>query len=415
MRSVFPQCAPAFDDSAPSSDENSRSHTSLTPPCSLMLKLFEGQRGPMHLGRLTKGEDAGRFVLLRDLTAHEVQAMASEIDLARSIAHPKLLKLLGCVRSEGHTYLASEYVPGVALTEVRSALRKQRTTLPAPVAVRIALDALKASVTARELLGSATGIAASSVFHPDAIWLAEFGETLLIPAPVPPAPAGRTPYSSAAADTAPGLIMELATGLSPARLLGQGMRDHLPEALADALSQALARHVSAGDDTEAVLVHSLSQLPAELIASEQDVESELLRLVGPRLESRRLLCAVDQDNEGEPGADDATVISRLAKVDRPFDADEPTRAVGMTRVAREADPDGPTRMMSSRPPAPRSVPPEPPWAAALLERTQPSAAPAVKSSAAPAQVSPQGRVALVMLWLLALVATVTMIAWVLGR
>ncbi|MDF3064400.1 MAG: Protein tyrosine and serine/threonine kinase, partial [Polyangiaceae bacterium] len=248
----------------------------------------------MHLGRLTKGEDAGRFVLLRDLSAHEVQEMASEIDLARSIAHPKLLKLLGCVRSEGHTYLASEYVPGVALTEVRSALRKQRTTLPAPVAVRIALDALKASLAARELLGSATGIAASSVFHPDAIWLAEFGETLLIPAPAPPAAPGRTPYTSAAADTAPGLIMELATGLSPARLLGQGLREHLPEQLADALSKALARHVVAGDDTEAVLVDSLSQLPGELIGSEQDVESELLRLVGPRLESRRLMCAVDQ-------------------------------------------------------------------------------------------------------------------------
>src|SRR5689334_12716124 len=113
MRSAFPQSAPVFDDSAPSSDEISRSRTSLTPPCSLMLKLFEGQRGPMHLGRLTKGEDAGRFVLLRELAAHEVQGAASEIDLARSIAHPKLLKLLGCVRSEGHTYLASEYVPGV--------------------------------------------------------------------------------------------------------------------------------------------------------------------------------------------------------------------------------------------------------------------------------------------------------------
>lgn len=414
MRSAFPQSAPVFDDSAPSSDEISRSRTSLTPPCSLMLKLFEGQRGPMHLGRLTKGEDAGRFVLLRELAAHEVQGAASEIDLARSIAHPKLLKLLGCVRSEGHTYLASEYVPGVALTEVRSALRKQRTTLPAPVAVRIALDALRASIAARDLLGNATGMAANSVFHPDAIWLAEFGETLLIPAPPPAAPPGRTPYTSAAADTAPGLIMEIATGLSPARLLGQGLKEHLPAELADALSKALARHVVAGDDTEAVLVESLSQLPPDLIASEQDVEEELVRLVGPRLESRRLMCAVDQDH-GEPGGDDATVISRLAKVERVFDADEPTRAVGLTRVARDADPDGPTRLMSSRPPAPRSVPPEPPWAAQLLERTQPSVAPIANSSGAPASVPGNGRVALALLWLVALAATVATLVWLARR
>lgn len=380
-----------------------------------MLKLFEGQRGPMHLGRLTKGEDAGRFVLLRELAAHEVQAMASEIDLARSIAHPKLLKLLGCVRSEGHTYLASEYVPGVALTEVRSALRKQRTTLATAVAVRIALDALKASLTARELLGSATGMAAGSVFHPDAIWLAEFGETLLIPAPTPAAAPGRTPYTSTAADTAPGLIMELATGLSPARLLGQGLREHLPAELAEALSKALARHVVAGDDTEAVLVDSLSQLPKDLIASEQDVEEELLRLVGPRLESRRLMCAVDQDHDGEPGGEDATVISRLAKMERVFDADEPTRAVGLTRVGRDADPDGPTRLMSSRPPAPRSVPPPEPWAAHLLERTQPSGAPSGNSNAAPAPVSRKGHAALVILWLVALAATVATLVWLANR
>ncbi|MDF3071189.1 MAG: hypothetical protein K0R38_6790, partial [Polyangiaceae bacterium] len=117
----------------------------------------------------------------------------------------------------------------------------------------------------------------------------------------------------------------------------------------------------------------------------------------------------------EPGADDATVISRLAKVDRPFDADEPTRAVGMTRVAREADPDGPTRLMSSRPPAPRSVPPEPPWAAQLLERTQPSASPAATGSTKPPLVSRTSRVALFVLWSVAFVAAAAMVLWFLKR
>jgi hypothetical protein len=414
MSSAFPQRAPAFDESAPSSDSVSQSRTSLTPPCSLMLKLFDGQRGAMHLGRLTKGDDAGRFVLLRELAAQEVQTLASEIDLARSIAHPKLLKLIGCVRSEGHTYLAGEYVPGVALTEVRSALRKQHSTLPAAVAVRIVLDALRASVAARELLQSTTGIEAASVFHPDEIWIADFGEALITPVPTLSQPVGRTPYTSAAADTAPGLIMELATGLSPARLLGQGLAEHMPAPLAEALTKALARHVAVGDDTEWVLVEALSRLPEELIASEDEVKEELLRVVGPRLESRRLLCAVDQDQEGEPGEEDATVISRLAKLERVFDGDEPTRAVGMTRLSRESDPDGATRLMSSRPPPPRSVPPEP-WAAQLLEKTQRSAAPPARSSAAPARATWKSRAALVLLWLLALLATVATLAALVER
>lgn len=375
-----------------------------------MLRLFQGQRGAVHLGRLTKGDDAGRFVLLRELAAHEVQLLATEIDLARSIAHPKLLKLIGCVRSERHTYLASEYVPGVALTEVRAALRKQHATLPAAVAVRIVLDALTASLAARERLSAASGIDASSAFHPDAIWIAEFGETLVTPVPTGEQQSGRTPYTSSAANTGPGLIMELATGLSPARLLGQGLGEHLPAPLADALAKALARHVAAGDDTEAVLVQALLELPDELVATEQDVERTLVRLVGPRLESRRLLCAVDGD---QAGSDDATVVSRLAKVERVFDLDEPTRSVGVARLARESDPDARTRLMSSRPPAPPSEPPAA-WAAQLLAKTLPSVVPVANASAAP-PVPAKGRATLMLLWFVALATTVATLAWLGSR
>jgi hypothetical protein len=391
---------------------------SLSAPCALILKLFEGQRGTVHLARLTKGEEAGRFVLLRELKAPEAAQLASDIDLARSIAHPQLLKLLGIVRSDDHVYLASEYVPGVALTEVRGALRKQRSTLELPVAVRIVRDALAASLTARELLHDAAGIDATSAFHPDAIWLAEFGETLLSPVPTEVRDASRTPYSSSAADTAPGLLMELITGLSPARLLGEGLAAHLPPALADVLTRSLARHAAAGNDSEALLLSALNELPAELCGSEQEVEQELVRVVGPRLHSRRLLVAVDQERDGELGADDATVITRLAKVERAFDADEPTRNIRLSSPVRETDPDGQTELFSSsRPPASGgyvepevslrlpSLPPQ--WAAQLLEQTQLSRQ--TQSAAPPAPVKSK-RAALYVLSLAALLAVLAALA-----
>lgn len=328
--------------------------SALSAPCSLLIKLFDGQRGLVHLARLTKGEDAGRVVLLREVeTLHEPE-FAADIDLARSIAHPRLLKLLGVIRDRDRLYLASEYVPGVALTELRSALRKLHTTITVPNAVCIALAALRASLTLRELLRNASGVDAVSAFHPDSIWLAEYGETLLCPVPARPA-AGRTPYSSSAADSAPGVIMELTTGLSPAKLLGEGLGGHLPMPLATALKHALSHH-AAGKDGEAVLADALANLPANLVGTEDQVAEELVRVVGPRLHSRRLLVAVEQRDD-EPGADDATVITRLAKTERPFDADEPTRSIRLNKAVVEEDLDGPTQVLSVRQPQPITVRP----------------------------------------------------------
>jgi len=375
-------------------EESGEAMSALSAPCSLLIKLFDGQHGLVHLARLTKGEDAGRVVLLRELeTLHEPE-FAADIDLARSIAHPSLLKLLGVIRDRDRLYLASEYVPGVALTELRSALRKLHTTITVPNAVCIALAALRASLTLRDLLRNATGIDAVSAFHPDSIWIAEYGETLLCPVPARPT-AGRTPYSSSAANSAPGVIMELTTGLSPAKLLGQGLEGHLPAPLATALKHALSQH-AAGKDGEAVLAEALANLPANLMGTEDQVAEELTRVVGPRLYSRRLLVAVEHRDD-EPGADEATVITRLAKPERPFDADEPTRSIRLPRPVVAQDVDGPTQVLSSRPaqpitvrpPAKESVPP-----VAVHAVLNVSAAPATMLASTPPPSAPPSSIRL---------------------
>src|SRR3978361_1904555 len=106
-----------------------------------MLKLFSGPRGDVHLARFVRGDDTGRFVILREVSEPSASRLSPSVDLARSIAHPKLLKLLGLVRTGGRSYLACEYVPGAALTELRAAVRKLRSPVRAAVAARIVRDA----------------------------------------------------------------------------------------------------------------------------------------------------------------------------------------------------------------------------------------------------------------------------------
>lgn len=308
--------------------------------CALLLKLFEGQLGTMHLGRLTQGEDAGRIVLLRELGSPEANAIAAQIDIVRSITHPKLIKLLCLGQSDANTYLVSEHVPGVALTELRSALRKQHTSVSPAVAVRITLDALRASFFVREVLCSMLGIDLKAAFHPDSIWLAEFGEVFATPVPGDVS-SGRTPYSSSASNSAPGILMELATGLPPAQVLAQGLAKQLPEPIARVLARALAAHAKGQSDMETLMAEALSGLPAKLIATEAEVAQELERILGPRLHSRRLLLGVDQHSHDIPSEDDATFVTRLSAVENTPSGDEPTH-IFRPYSGREADPDGAT-------------------------------------------------------------------------
>lgn len=355
-------------------------------PCELLLKLFTGQRGTVHLGRMLRGGDAGRFVLLREVAETAVSALASDVDIARSIAHPKLLKLLGILRSEGNAYLASEYVPGVALTELREAVRKTGVPIRASVAARIVRDALDASTIASKLLRDAAGIDTVSAFHPDAIWIAEFGETLLSLVAPEQTPGGSVAPSSAPRDSAVGLIMQLATGLSPTQVLSDGVASHFPAALAEALTTALARSARSRAAGEAALLEALNALAAPLLASDEQVKQELQRLVAGPLLLRRGLQGVEQQDEHELGANEATVVSRVPRAPRLDDAEEePTRAFRLDPGKREEDPDGVTELLKRALPSvivapdaglPKPKPSSPPsteWAAQLLEATQPAA------------------------------------------
>ncbi len=370
-------------------------------PCELLLKLFSDARGDAHLGRLLRGDDAGRFVLLRELTSAAEEPPASDVDLARSIAHPKLLKVLGFVRTAGKSYLASEYVPGVALLELRAAVRKTGTPLRAAVAARIVRDALAASAIAHDLLRDAAGIDAASAFQPDAIWIAEFGETLLVPTASSELTAGSN--GAAPADTAAGMLLELGTALSPTQVLTEGLDAHLPAALASALSASLSQAARSRNEGEAALLEALSNLPPQLLANEEQVKQELVRFVSPALQLRRSVQGFELGGN-EADANDATVIARLPRAELGLDIDEPTRTFRSEAPLRETDPDGVTEVgkpavpsvpsviiaPEARLPSPISVAPAD-WAKQFLEETKISARRA-SSKAPPANSSRRGAV-----------------------
>ena len=366
----------------------------LSAPCELLLQLFSGPRGEVHLGRLMRGEDAGRFVMLREVGDSIAARLGPSVDLAAGIAHPKLLKLLGLVRAGGCAYLACEYVPGAALSELRAAVRTLRSPVRAAVAARILRDALEALETARALLSNSKGREPCSAFDADSIWIAEFGETLVVPIggkQLLAAP--RAPQPADGAHSAIELLLELATALPATQVQADGIDTHLPGALAQAVLAALPASGDARSQTQvdAALLAALAPLQAPVIAEEKQVAEELERFLGQSLEQRRRRQRFDEE-EGEAGTDEATVMTHSAPVRRsggPAQGDSGTqllrRAFAEKALEREHDPDGVTQVnvgvsqstsvafsVENKLPSPASIS-NPGWPQQFLEQTQLSA------------------------------------------
>ena len=134
----------------------SSSQPTQSAQCEALFKLFDGPTGWLRLGRLLKGHEAGRLVLLREASAeHDEVALSQAVDSARCIAHPNITKLLGIVWLDGAPQLASEYVDGVSLLELTRTFAGQATPIEPRVAARIICDALSAVASAKDLLRGA--------------------------------------------------------------------------------------------------------------------------------------------------------------------------------------------------------------------------------------------------------------------
>src|SRR5688572_2279741 len=86
--------------------------------CEVLFELEARETGPIQLGRLLRGTNAGRLVVLRPVEATLLPACVRSVEASRGIAHPRLGKVLGFVSAGGQRYIASEYMEGCTLAEL---------------------------------------------------------------------------------------------------------------------------------------------------------------------------------------------------------------------------------------------------------------------------------------------------------
>jgi hypothetical protein len=301
----------------------------------MLFELFGSPRGKVSLGRISTGNEAGRVVMLREIregALPNVLTQASALELAKSLTHPRLLKLLGVVSDRTHNYLASEYVPGLSLFELVARARARQQGLEVGAAVRIMIDALRAIVSARWLLAEA-GAGPVRLLNSDCIWLVDYGETLLAEVGVSAALLSGAQQRAPEADsdiaardmmTAAVELYQLATGRLMSGDLSRAAKLHLPAPLAKVL-EAFAWTPSSDAGGMGELADALAKLPATLVGSDELVSAELQRSAGDLLaERRRKLAAF---HSGGADTEGATRVFAAVPTEEEEAAEEATLAV----------------------------------------------------------------------------------------
>ncbi len=261
----------------------------------VLFEMFNGSLGSVHLARLLRGHDAGRLVTLRKLPSTHSEELTAAADLARSVAHPKLAKVLGVIEEQNARYLASEHISGVTLFELGRTASNRQVPVEPSVAVRIISDALNAAEVARVLLTKTLRAPVARVLYPECVWIADYGETFLAEVLVAPLLV-RKPIDGADTSEAAILAEDVrVAALELTRLVCAGLSpddpadtdlSHLPSELQEVLTTALG-HGSLGYRTPQAFLSALSALSDGLIASEEQVAEELQRLMGTVLNVRR--------------------------------------------------------------------------------------------------------------------------------
>jgi hypothetical protein len=297
----------------------------------VLFELFHGPLGVVELGRLLKGNDAGRVVVLRKLPGAPSPDLASATDLARSLAHPRLAKVLGILRGKDDAwYGASEYVAGVSLFELGRAVTARGVSLDPAVAVRIVLDALQAANEAQQLLSVTANVHDVRSIFSESVWIATYGEVFvaeLLIAPVLAKELARTstetiqgsgPSPDSLGDDVSSALAELAR-LVGAGELGEG-------ATVPGLREIFERFRCDRSSRDGVpeLISALSELGSAHIADEQQVAAELLRTVGTDLARRaQKIAMLERSSMHAPPDDEATRYFRVAAAPAERDTTRP--------------------------------------------------------------------------------------------
>ena len=252
----------------------------------LLYELAGSGLGALWLGRTVGGRESGRPVLLRAIEPGSLSRLDAALTRAASIAHPRLLKTLGVTRIDAVTYLVSEYVDGLPLSEIARPMHAAAASVVPEVALRITLDALLAVAAARDELARFGLKTLPRCLFADTAWVASFGETLLSDAGIACELLNQRPHASADQPSdvfaAGSLLWELLSGkrLSNATDLEQvpsieGVKALLPSP--QPLMQVVARAVSLDPAKRFASVEAMAEaiqeLPVHWIATDAEVRA----------------------------------------------------------------------------------------------------------------------------------------------
>lgn len=309
-------------------DHRSASQPKAGEACELLFELYDGATGPVRLGRMLAGKNAGRLVMLRPVDSERVLRARTLIDRVRHISHPKLLKVMGCYRIGEQDYLASEYIAGVSFVELRQRLKVESANECGAI-VRIMRDVLLATHSGRRLFEGIYGRRVERCVFADTIWLAEFGEVFITELAVFEAMTSDASWSGVrgmgylegnasaeAADirAAGELLFEwMSVRDKSAGLLG--VSTNVSKALADIVSRALGNDKDAPFESSTVMAQALSHLPG-LGASSDELRAFLKESLQGVLELRRQKLRILERSSAVAGDSEATQFHRASGLSR---------------------------------------------------------------------------------------------------
>lgn len=270
--------------------------------CDVVVDLFSGPMGVCRLGYVKSGADAGRTVLLREVSPQSVRFLGRRLRKASEIAHSNLVKLLGTVEVAGRVQIASEYIAGVSLFELRAAAAEKRERLEPAVATRIVSGALEAAKSAHSLCQTKGFELTRSIFS-DTVWVAEFGETMLTDvglADLLGAGNGASAVPTQLVGTGTGSHDVYAAGSELYELLtGKPFHGGIPSfdattprAISDVVARALAFDPQRRFTSVAEMAAAFAALPRDFVAHEDEVTGSVERLMRSTLKLRRAKLAM---------------------------------------------------------------------------------------------------------------------------
>ncbi len=338
----------------------------------LLMELSHGRLGSLQLARAT-ARNAARQLVLRQVSSELVAPLQPSVRRASGVAHPRWLKTVGLVTTDGAAYVASEYVAGLPLVDLLRVMRTVELSMVPEVALRITLDALHAVSAARTVLGRHDEHGTLRYLYADSTWVATFGETLLaepgIAQVVARANAGVTTPEGGAADctwqspeeraghgpsdasdvfAAGGMLWELLSGRSlpapregssSAPLPRQGNAERSGRRLLPPIVELITRALSPDVRTRFAdvddMADAIESLPARWLGTDAQVQAAIEPLV--HLASGK--CAEDdfdsQLNSGQHAIDPWETPTRSMRM--PFASDiEPKSSLPTLRPPRSA-------------------------------------------------------------------------------